>query len=147
MAQIEVQGSDILLGIDPAGGTNWQTIVCLTSNGINISTDTINSSSKCGTSSSPGTQTMDVPFEGNYMKLPDGTNISGADLFTLAKNKTNFSWIQGTLAALTGGSIDTGDDTYTGTGFISSLSIVFPDGVATFSGTISSDDITLVTES
>ena len=82
MAQVEVSGSDILLAIDPALGTNWATIVCLTSNGINISTDTINSSSKCGTSSSPGTQTMDVPFEGNYMKNPDGTNISGADLFT-----------------------------------------------------------------
>lgn len=143
---IEVSGTDILLGIDPEGGTNWQTIVCLTSNGINISTDTINSSSKCGTSSSPGTQTMDVPFEGNYMKNLDGTDISGADLFTLAKEKTNFSWIQGTAAAISG-SPATGDDTYTGTGFISSLSITFPEGVATFSGTISSDDITLNTES
>jgi hypothetical protein len=146
MAQEEVSGHDIWLGIDPAGGTNWVTIVCLTSNGINLSTDTINSSSKCGTSSSPGTQTMDVPFEGNYMKNPDGTSISGADLFTLAKEKTNFSWIQATLDAI-GGSPAQGDDIYTGTGFISSLSITFPDGTATFSGTISSDDITLVTES
>ena len=142
MAQREVQGKDVLLFIDPAGGTTYDTIVCLTSNGLTLATNTINSSSKCGTSSSPGTSTFDVPFEGNYMLDPDSGNISGADLFTLAKNKTNFSWKMGPAIPV----ID--DIVYTGTGFLSGLTISYPDGVATFSGTISCDDIDqVVTES
>lgn len=136
MAQVEVSGSDILLFIDPLGGTAYDTLVCLTSNSITGSTDTINSSSKCGTSSSPGTQTNDVSFEGNYMKDLDGGNISGADLWDLWKNKTNFSWKMGPVVPVPG------DDTYYGTGFLSTLTLTFPDGVATYSGTISSDTIT-----
>lgn len=135
MAQREVSGKDILLFIDPAGGTDYDTIVCLLTNSFTGSTDTINSSSKCGTSSSPGPQTNSVAFEGNYMIDPDTGKISGADLFTLWKNKTNFSWKMGPAIPIAD------DIVYTGNGFISDITITYPDGVATFSGTISSDNV------
>lgn len=138
MAQREVSGRDILLFIDPLGGTAYDMIICLTSNGLSLSTDTINSSSKCGTSSSPGTSTNDVTFEGNYMIDPDASRISGAGLFTLAKDHTSFSWKMGPATPIAD------DVVYSSTGFLSALSITYPEGVATFSGTISSDDITQV---
>lgn len=139
MAQREVNGKTILLFIDPLGGTAYDMIICLTSNGLTISTDTINSSSKCGTSSSSGTSTNNVTFEGNYMIAPDAGRISAAGLFTLAKNKTDFSWKMGPATPISG------DVVYNSIGFISALSITYPEGVATFSGTISSDDIIQVT--
>lgn len=136
----EVNGKDILLFISTDAGATYDTIVCLTSNSITGSTDTINSSSKCGTSSSPGPTTNDVNFDGNYWLDPDTGKISGGDLFTLWKNKTNFSWKMGPAIPLDG------DHVYSSTGFISTITITYPDGVATFSGTISSDEITLTTE-
>lgn len=135
MAKREINGKDILLFIDPAGGEDYDLIICLTSNSINMTSEVINSSSKCGTSSSPGTDTNDVPFEGNFWADPDTGKISGGDLFTLKKNKTNFSWKMGPATPVAG------DPIFTSTGFLSSLTLTFPDGVATFSGTISSDEI------
>lgn len=138
MAELEVSGKTELLFIDPLGGTAYSLIVCLISNGMSLSTDTINSSSKCGSSSSPGPTKADVSFEGNVMQDPDATHISSADLFSLWKNSTNFSWKMGKAVPASN------DVTYTSSGFISALSITYPDGVATFSGTIAADAITQV---
>lgn len=141
MAKVEISGTTILLFIDPLGGTAYEPLVCLTSNSITGSTDTINSSSKCGTSSSPGPQTNEVSFEGNQMNNLDAGEMSSADLWDLWKDKTNFSWKMGPAIPVAG------DDTFYSTGFLSTLTLTYPDGVATYSGTISSDAISRDTDS
>lgn len=141
MARVEVSGTNNLLFIDPLGGTAYEPLVCLTSNSLTGSTDTINSSSKCGTSSSPGPQTNEVQFEGNQMENLDAGEMSHADIWDLYKAKTNFSWKIGPAIPVAG------QNSWYGTGFISNLTLTWPDGVATYSGTISADDISRDTDS
>lgn len=131
MAQREVQGKDILLFIDPLGGTSYDLIVCLTSQTITLATNKIDSSSKCGTSSSPSTSTADVAFDGNVQFGPTSPTLSADALFTLWLNQTIFSWKMGPATPVTG------DVVYNALGFLSALTLTYPEGVATFAGTIS----------
>lgn len=114
----EISGNDILLFIDPLGGTNYNLIVCLTSNSINRTTNQIDASSKCGASILPGTQTITVPFEFHDVWDTANGEFSEADLHPLWALKTTFSWKYG-LAIPTEGSV-----AYTGVGFLANLNIV-----------------------
>lgn len=130
--QREINGKDILLFIDQSGvGSVYDLIVCLTDNGMGLSTNSIDSSSKCGNSSTPGTTKADVTFTGNIAFEPATGKVSEAGLFTLWKNKTIFSWKMGPSSPVEG------DVVYSGDGYLSAFTLAYPEGTATFSGTIS----------
>lgn len=130
MAQRKVNGKDILLFIDPAGGVDYKTLVCLTSNGLNRTTSIIDAASKCGPDSQAGPQTISVPFAGQIMVDPDADKASEGDLHDLWVNSTTIGWKIGPAVPVDG------DVIYEGTGFISDLSSTQDMNGATFTGTI-----------
>ena len=130
MAERKVNGKDILLFIDPAGGEDYKTVVCLTSNSKRLTTATLDAASKCGPDSRPGAQTVTVDFAGQVVVDPDTGRVSEADLYDLWKDTTNISWkISPAVPA-------DGDVIYTGEGFLSDLSDTYDMNGATFTGTI-----------
>lgn len=130
MAQRKVNGKDILLFIDPAGGTDYKTIVCLTSNSKKLATATLDAASKCGPDSSPGAQTISIDFTGQVVVSPDTGKVSEADLFTLWANSTQIGWKIGPAVPVEG------DVIYEKQGFIADLSDTYDMNGATFTGTI-----------
>lgn len=116
-ARREISGNDLLLFIDPAGGTNFILIVCLNSNSIERTTNEIDAGSKCGPSLLPGVRTIKVNFE--FIDVLDTTNmeVSESALHPLWQASTIISWKFGKVTPVAG------DVTYTGVGFISSLSL------------------------
>ena len=68
MAEHKVQGSNMLLFIDPTGGTNYDMVVCLTSVGCSASVSVVDASSACGPDKSPGTVEMSYSFEGQHLQ-------------------------------------------------------------------------------
>ncbi len=67
MAERKISGNDVLLFIDPAGGTTWELVICLTSQSLTRATSEIDAKSKCGPDKSPGSQEINVDFEGQVM--------------------------------------------------------------------------------
>jgi hypothetical protein len=115
MAERKMNGADILFFIDPAGGTAYDMVVCLTNQSLGITTDEIDAATKCGPDTQPGKQKNSLSIEGQVMASPGTDRISVAALYTLAQNKTQFSWKYGPATPVTG------DPVYTGKGFFSSL--------------------------
>lgn len=107
-----ISGNDILLQIDPAGGTNYILLVCLNSNSLESTTSVIDAGSKCGPNKLPGT--LDNKANLEIIDVLDTSNgeISSDVLFTLQQAKTIVSWKHGKVVPAAG------DVTYTGTGFI-----------------------------
>ena len=129
MAERKVSGVDILLFIDPAGGTTYSTVVCLTSQSVDLTTNQIDAKTKCGPDKLPGTQDQNVTFEGVTMIDPDALKISTASLFTLWKDQTTIGWKIGPATPVTD------DIVYSGTGFIAALGMTWGmDESATFTG-------------
>lgn len=132
MAEHKLSGKNVLLFIDPAGGTSYDTVVCLTNQTWQGTTNTIDATSKCGPDTLPGTQTNSVTFEGQHLYDPATGTISGVDLFPLWQNQTTIGW------KIAPASPVTGDEELSGTGFISELSKNYNQtDPATFSGTLS----------
>lgn len=110
-----VTGNDIILAIDPAGGTNYYLIVCLTSNSLERTTAVIDAGSKCGPSLLPGVQTVSIPFAFNDMFDTSNGEVSEGDLHPLWASSQTISWKFGKVTPVAG------DVTYTGLGYISDL--------------------------
>lgn len=131
MAEHKVQGGTMLLFIDPAGGTAYDTVVCLTSVGKSDSVNVIDAASACGPDKSPGVLDLSYTFEGQHLQDPTSDKISGTNLRQLLRNKTTIGW------KIAPASPVIGDEIETGTGFISELSSTYAfDSVGTFSGTL-----------
>lgn len=131
MAEHKVQGGTMLLFIDPAGGTAYDTVVCLTSVGKSDSVNVIDAASACGPDKSPGVLDLSYTFEGQHLQDPSSDKISGTNLRQLLRNKTTIGW------KIAPASPVIGDEIETGTGFISELSSTYAfDSVGTFSGTL-----------
>jgi hypothetical protein len=111
----EISGNDILLSIDPDGGTNYKLLVCLTSNSLERTTNVIDAASKCGPNKLPGVQDIKVPFTFYDVLDADAGEVSEDALHPLWANKTTISWKYGPAIPASG------DVTYTGIGFIGSL--------------------------
>jgi len=127
MAEHKISGNDMLLMISDDGIT-YDSIVCLTSNGITRATNEIDAKTKCGPDKLPGTQDVTLSFEGQSML--DAT-MSIADLFDYWQNKTTIFWKMGPVSPVVG------DITWSGTGFISKLDDTYAqDTPGTFSGAI-----------
>lgn len=131
MAERKISGSDILLFIDPAGGTSYDLVVCLTSQSLSRTTNEIDAKSKCGPDKSPGTQEINIDFEGQVILSPATDRMGIYDLHTLWAAKTIFTWKYGKATPATG------DIVYTGSAFLSKLDeSAGQDDVATFSGSL-----------
>jgi hypothetical protein len=131
MSEHKVQGGTMLLFIDPAGGTSYDTVVCLTSVGKTSSVNVVDAASACGPDKSPGILDLSYSFEGQHLQDPAGAKISGTDLTTLLRSKTTIGW---KIAPETP---EIGDEIESGTGFLSELSSTYAfDSVGTFTGTL-----------
>lgn len=131
MSEHKVQGGTMLLFIDPAGGTAYSTVVCLTSVGKSDSVNVIDAASACGPDKSPGVLDLSYTFEGQHLQDPASGKISGTDLRILLRNKTTIGW------KIEPVSPTTGDEIESGTGFLSELSSTYAfDSVGTFSGSL-----------
>lgn len=131
MAEHKVQGGTMLLFIDPAGGTAYDTVVCLTSVGKSDSVNVIDAASACGPDKSPGVLDISYTFEGQHLQDPISGKISGTDLRILLRSKTTIGW---KIEPVT---VVAGDEIESGTGFLSELSSTYAfDSVGTFSGTL-----------
>lgn len=131
MAERKISGVDKLLFIDPNGGTNYDLVVCLTSQSLERTTNTIDAASKCGPDKLPGAQEITVNFEGQEVLSPDANRISEADLHDLWENKTTIGWKYGVATPADG------DVSYSGQGFISDLTADSGmDDPSTFNATI-----------
>ena len=131
MSEHKVQGGTMLLFIDPAGGTSYDTVVCLTSVGKTSSVNVVDAASACGPDKSPGILDLSYSFEGQHLQDPNGAKISGTDLRILLRSKTTIGWkIAPETPAI-------GDEIESGTGFLSELSSTYSfDSVGTFTGTL-----------
>jgi len=131
MAEHKVKGGTMLLFIDPAGGTSYKTVVCLTSVAKADSVNAIDASSACGPDKSPGVLDFSFTFEGQHLQDPLSGKTSGSNLRTLLRNKTTIGWKISPETPVTG------DEVETGTGFLSELSSTYSfDNIGTFSGTL-----------
>ena len=131
MAEHKVAGGTMLLYIDPAGGTDYDTVVCLTSVSKSDSVSVVDASSACGPDKSPGTLELSYSFEGQHLQDPDSGKISGTSLRQLLRAKTTIGW------EISPENPVTGDEIESGTGYFSELSSTYAfDSVGTFSGTI-----------
>lgn len=131
MAEHKVNGGDMLLFIDPLGGTNYDTVVCLTSVGISDSVQPVDASSACGPDKSPGAVDISISFEGQHLQDPTSGDISGTDLRILLRAEQTIGWMLSPVSP------QPGDEIQTGTGYLSELSSTYAfDSVGVFSGTI-----------
>jgi len=131
MAEHKVAGGTMLLFIDPAGGTAYDTVVCLTSVGKADSVTVVDASSACGPDKSPGTLELSYSFEGQHLQDPTNGRISGTDLRQLLRSKTTIGWKIAPETPVTG------DEIESGTGFLSELSSTYAfDSIGTFTGSI-----------
>jgi hypothetical protein len=131
MAEHKVAGGTMLLFIDPAGGTDYDTVVCLTSVSKADSITVVDASSACGPDKSPGTLELSYSFEGQHLQDPDSGKVSGTSLRQLLRAKTTIGWMIAPESPVAG------DEIEEGTGFLSELSSTYAfDSVGTFTGTI-----------
>jgi len=131
MAEHKVAGGTMLLFIDPEGGTDYDTVVCLTSVGKADSVTVVDASSACGPDKSPGTLELSYSFEGQHLQDPDSGKISGTSLRQLLRSKTTIGWKIAPETPVTG------DEIESGTGFLSELSSTYAfDSIGTFTGSI-----------
>lgn len=131
MAEHKVAGGTMLLFIDPAGGTDYDTVVCLTSVSKSASVSVVDASSACGPDKSPGTIELSYGFEGQHLQDPATGKISGTSLRQLLMAKTTIGWMIAPESPVTG------DEIEEGTGYLSELSSTYAfDSVGTFTGTI-----------
>ena len=131
MAEHKVAGGTMLLFIDPTGGENYDTVVCLTSVSKDDTVDEIDAASACGPDSSPGNLSLSYGFEGQHLQDPVTGKISGTSLRQLLRAKTTIGW------KIAPSNPVEGDEIEYGTGYLSALSSTYSfDSVGTFTGTL-----------
>lgn len=131
MAERQVTGKNVLLFLDPAGGTSYKLIVCLTENSYERTKTVVEATTKCGTNTLPGTISRTVNFSGQVVVDPDTGRISEADLDDYFEDDTVVGWKMGPAVPVAD------DVTYSGVGYISDLSATYgTNDAATFSASL-----------
>lgn len=130
MAERKVTAKSIFLFIDPTGGTDYKTLICLTSNSQKRVTSIIDAASFCGPDSQPGQQTVTVDFAGQRMLAPDEGHMADYELDDLWQTSQTIGWkLSPAIPVL-------GDVIYAGTGFISGKNDTNDMSNTTFDGTL-----------
>lgn len=131
MPEHKVQGGTMLLYIDPNGGTDYDTVVCLTSVGKSDTVNVVDGASACGPDNSPGVLQISYNFEGQHLQDPDTGKISGTSLRQLLRAKTTVGFMIAPETPIEG------DEIESGTAFFSDLSSTYAfDSFGTFTGTL-----------
>ena len=131
MAERKVNGKEWFFFIDPAGGTSYKLLVCLTSNSLHRTSSSIDAASYCGPDTRPGAQTVTVDVAGQVMFEPDADHVSEGDLHDLWDDATVIGW------KLSRGTPVDGDLIYSGTGSILTLNTTSDlNGMLTFDANI-----------
>ena len=131
MAERKLTGKDNLFFIDFAGGTDYDTIVCLTAQSYSRTTDEIDAATKCGPDTQPGKQKQTISIEGQIMLSPVAGKASMSAMHDAWAAITNFTWKYGPAIGTDG------DIVYSGTGFFSKLDEnADNDNPSTFSATV-----------
>lgn len=134
--ETEIKGGEYWLMIDPAGGTDYTNLVCLTDHDINLTNSTQTKQTYCGPLSVPGDQSQNISFNAVIIRNPDSGRMSAPDIYTLAQNKTTFSWKSAAIAPING------DVTKTGKGYFSSYREGYSAAdLASFSATLQVDGL------
>lgn len=138
----KIRKNTYFLFIDPAGGTDYSTIVCLNNHTFNGTTAVNDASSMCGPDSSPGDISGSISLDAQFLINPDAGEVAAADCFALWQDSTIFTWKIGRATPIAG------DITKTGSGYFSAYTETHgKDGVSGFTGTITvSGDITQTEE-
>lgn len=130
MAERKIVAATYFLFISPANDGVYKEMVCLLSYTFKNSTTVVDSTSFCGTSSSPGPQTTGIDFNAEIVLNPDTGRTSQAAVFTLWRNKTTIGWkIAPGIPALS-------DLLYYGTGFIADNTLTMDTSNSNFSGSL-----------
>jgi len=116
MAEHQPIVGSILLFIDPAGGTSYDTVVCLTNISRTSEVAVIEADSVCGPNKQPGILNFSIEAEAYHLQDPVSGKISGSDLRALMIAKTTVGYKIGPQTPVTG------DEVETGTAFIASIS-------------------------
>lgn len=88
----KIAGGEYWLFIDPNGGTDYSNVVCLTDHSLTLSNASNTTQTYCGSFATAGDQTKSIAFNGLIVIDPETQEISAPDLFTLAQNRSVFSW-------------------------------------------------------
>lgn len=132
----KINGRDILVAIDLAGGTTYRTIVCLTSNTITNSVTELDGSAKCGNDFVPGVKfESSIDGEGFLVDPDTGspTNIGYPELYTAFVNRSVVGLRFGKASPTSGEAV------YTGPAFITNLEqVAADDTLVTFTVTLRS---------
>jgi hypothetical protein len=132
MATKKIAADSYFLFVDPAGGTSYSDVVCLTDFNFSGSTAVNDAGTMCGPDQSAGDITSTIALNAAYMLDPDTGEISAPNIFTLWQDKTTFGWKIGPADTAA-----TGDVTKTGIGFFSAYGENYAKGTpAAFSATI-----------
>ena len=130
MAEHKVQPSTMLLLIDPNGGTNYSTVVCLKSISKSDSVGVIDASSVCGYKRFAGVTELSYSIEGILLQDPKFPRISGSELRLLLRGFTKFGY------KITPLNPQIGDEIEEGKAFFSAISSSYSfDDVGNFSAT------------
>jgi predicted secreted protein len=124
MPDNKVNGRDIIVTFDAAGGSSYKAVVCLTSNTITNSVTSLDASSKCGNAFQPGVKfESSVNGEGFLVDPDTGTpsNAGYPELYA-AFTQRKIGTIKFGKASPT-----TGDAVYGGTAFVTELELVAAD--------------------
>ncbi len=90
LASKKILGDDKLVFIsDGATPPVFSPIVCLTTNSMTKSRDTIDAATKCGADSRPGKPTFQLSFEGETIDNAPTTAVSELEIDWLLKNKVS----------------------------------------------------------
>lgn len=131
MSEHKVRGGTMLLFIDPNGGTDYDTVVCLTSVSKADAVAVVDGASACGPDNEPGALTISYSFEGQHLQDPDTGKISGTSLRQLLRAKTTIGFLISPVTPVEG------DEIESGTAFLSDLSSNYAfDSNGTFTGTL-----------
>lgn len=90
----KLKANDVLLQVN-IGTTllpDWRDVACITDNGIDSASDTIDASSKCGVENIPGEVTWSASIGGFYELDPTMLQISGQKLIEMRQAKTYAYW-------------------------------------------------------
>lgn len=132
MAEHKITGSSVLLEIDPAGGTDYDTVVCLTELTRADTRGIAEANSFCGPEKALGPlEVGERTFTGFHLMDPDTGKISGSSIRTLLYAGTTVGYRIGPVTPVDG------DEVETGTAFVSNLGDTYTtDTDATFSGAL-----------
>ncbi len=128
----QLQGKDINIYVRESGTTgSFLKLVCETSSGIDIATNTTTTVTKCASYTSTSEPTVTLNVDGVVETSPTGSEISFEQLLSYIVN--------GTLVDVKYESpVSSGTDFYVaGTAYLTALSLTAPaEGLASFTGTI-----------